>query len=285
MTDPTPEQVVGFMSHLRYRPSRLLWWRVRREAARLRSTAADDAEKNLLWGVETYCSAELHYLDAFRKMAREDFYGAWCLLERAEIDLLFLIENCSGELRRMALWLRDIIEAWQDTFPYTLFFSPEMIIKAWRCSICGEVVDHATPCGHLAGTVYSGVLCTQAITDFEARGVSIVTNPVQKYSVIFPQGKVYDYALPAYIASLLQHAHHPWRGEWGWRDQEHWRFEDVDSGDFCPCRSGLRYGECCLKRGGVRLPHYQVKVAGGFSGPDFVFVTKRDAPQENRPEP
>ena len=77
----------------------------------------------------------------------------------------------------------------QSLFPYKLFTSTEILIKEERCSICGATRNVFKPCGHQKGHVYNGKLCYNTVTRCDIVGLSLVTNPVKKYAVVFQQDK------------------------------------------------------------------------------------------------
>ena len=64
-------------------------------------------------------------------------------------------------------------------FPAQMFFSPGMIIREARCSICGQEYGE---CDHLAGKPYMGELCTREIVHVDLEEVSLVTNPANKHA-------------------------------------------------------------------------------------------------------
>src|SRR4051812_6647847 len=88
-------------------------------------------------------------------------------------------------------------EQWQSLFPYKVFLSPEMVFRA-ECSICGCTIQPRRPCGHIVGEIYKGEPCLRVIKSIDqVLGIALVTNPVQKYSVVFMHdpatGKSHDH--------------------------------------------------------------------------------------------
>ncbi len=64
-------------------------------------------------------------------------------------------------------------------FPPQMFFSPGMIIKEARCSICdAEYGD----CDHIAGKPYMGELCSRLILHVDVEEVSLVDKPANKHA-------------------------------------------------------------------------------------------------------
>jgi rubredoxin len=260
------------------RPSRTFWRELAQKARVRKSGTADAGEKNRLWFVGAYAHATELYLDAYRKMGRGEFYPSWCALENAEHAFARLEEN--PFVSELSVWVRrraDLVALWQSTFPYRHFISPAMIYKRWECSICGKQSTPVDPCGHIPKRVYDGVMCFRRILEAHPREMSIVTDPVQKYSVLQLD---YRYDTVQYVLDLLQGPFHPWSGEWTHKRHPHTKFTDHPHDGACPCDSKLRYAECCLPTEGVRMPHFQLEIAwrpGMPSMDEKVLLPRRDS--------
>lgn len=131
-----------------------------------------------------------------------------------------------------------------------------------------------TPCGHTPGKVYAGECCYRTIKNAQILEVSLVTNPVQKYSVAFIEGSDHDYALVRYVLDHLNGPFHPWEGEWTYKRHGHEHFSHCIPSDDCPCGSGLRYEECCLPADGVRIRHFAMAAAGPVTPTEKVLLIK-----------
>jgi hypothetical protein len=238
------------------RPGRSYWRNLSKTARGRKVITTDEAEKNRLWFVIAFGSGTEKYLSAFRQLRRGEFYKGWCTLEEAEIIFARQEENAFiSDLKPLVEQRAHLIALWQSAFPYRYFVSPGMILKRWACSICGKQGTPVEPCGHVPNRVYGGELCYRRILDFQAREVSIVTEPVQKYSVLQLD---YDYSVVRYVLDHLSGPFHPWSGEWTYKRQPHGHFADRQLDGPCPCDSSLRYSECCRHEVGVKLPHFQM---------------------------
>lgn len=243
------------------KPLKGFWRAISQNARVLKAVAPNSEEKNRLWAVQTCADATALYLDAYRQMARGKFMDGWCTLEQAELGFARLAENVFIEdLTPLIERRAELIALWQSVFPYRYFASPGMRCKKWACSICGRQSTPVDPCGHVPSKVYAGQLCFRIIQEFEPLEISIVTDPVQKYSVLQLD---YDYSVVQYVIDHLSGPFHQWTGEWTYKHHPHSKFADRPHGGPCPCDSKLRYQECCLLTEGVRLPHFQMTVTGG----------------------
>lgn len=220
-------------------------------------------------------------MTAFEQMREGDYYKAWCGLEQVELALHWIALNPTRpEIEALAADHARTVSMWQSVFPYRVFASPAFRHKAWSCSICGKKSTPVRPCGHRVGTVYGGELCVHRITDTEILEISMVRHPVQKYSVLTPSDGEHDFSAVDYVMNHLSRPFHRWFGEWGYRRHDHSRFSDVGLTEPCPCDAGLRYGECCRPKGGVRLRHFAIQVAGNTTYQEGVVssgVKKRSA--------
>lgn len=69
-----------------------------------------------------------------------------------------------------------------------MFMSRESIIKKSKCSICGQEHSLSKSCGHKIGEIYNGEMCLKEVVDMEFLAMALVTNPVDRFTVIFPEG-------------------------------------------------------------------------------------------------
>lgn len=112
---------------------------------------------------------------------------------------------------------------------------------------------------HRPGRVYVGRECFTRITKSEAREVSLVTDLVQKYSVVFTQGgDQHDCAIIAGIADMVAGPFDPWLARWTTALHPHALFDDYSRSGPCPCGSPISYGGCCGPNPGVKRPHLDV---------------------------
>ncbi|ESX45403.1 SEC-C domain-containing protein [Mesorhizobium sp. C416B] len=261
----------------RDRSSRIYWRELAKSAGRPKAITNDPEEKNRLWFIGAFIDGTGLYLEAYRQLRRGHYLDGWCTLEQAELAFARQEDNpFVPELLPYVKQRANLIALWQSTFPYRHFISPGMILKRWACSICGKQSTPVEPCGHTPNRVYAGEFCFRKILEFEPQEMSIVTDPVQKYSVLQLD---YDYSVVRYVLDHLAGPFDEWDGEWTHKRQSHKHFEDRPHEGPCPCGSKLHYSECCLPTDGVRLPHFQIRVAHRTSGvaeDRIVLRSKRD---------
>jgi hypothetical protein len=243
------------------------WDEASASAARLLSHFQAVPSENLAnkaWFVLNTCQYRAKFIEAFNETKVGKFYDAWCNLERVEIGISNLLKNPFCNLKDFGLRdLWGVVTNWQSLYPYAVFFSPEMIIKKEVCSVCEQDVHPWSSCTHLAGRVYGGRLCYRIVKDMTAVSISLVRDPVQKYSVPFitnSDGKTvdhYDYSIVQFLIERLMSPFDKWSFEWTEAYHPHELFGERSPKGPCPCDSGRIYENCCLHKPGVVRPHVQ----------------------------
>ncbi len=150
----------------------------------------------------------------------------------------------------------------QSLYPYRLFISPEILELEKCCSICKKPISIRNPCGHRVGEIYDGEYCHRDVTQCKFLSISMVDDPVQKYSVPFlvdpntgEKNDHYNYSVVEYLVKRWPSPFHDWRVEWTTALHPKEKFGQLGSNDKCPCESGNKYKDCCLERKGILRPH------------------------------
>jgi hypothetical protein len=229
--------------------------------------SGDDALANKAWFLDRTCTSYRMYVGSFEKMKAGQFYNAWCDLERVEIGLASLTHNPIMNVKSFRIPdLAALVTTWQSAFPYKVFLSPGMLYKKKQCSICQTILTPWSDCGHEKGRVYGGRECVTEIMEVEMLEISLVLDPVQKYSVCFagPNGADHhDYSITRFIVERLASPFDRWTLNWTTALHPHDRFGGVSPEGACPCGCGRSYATCCLPTPGIRRPHAQI----GFEKP------------------
>lgn len=210
------------------------------------------------------------YINAFDKIKRKMYRDAWVELEQCEIKCKFIEANSDPQfLERLRIgFIAEKVEKLQSLYPYCVFASPEFIVGYYSCSICDHRIRPRSRCEHKKGKVYNGELCVHIAHDLEFRGVSLVANPVQKYSVVH-NDETLNFSLLDHLFEVLEDAFEEWDAQWTTKAFSIERFSQVDPGGNCPCGSKKSFASCCIEKNEVVLPHV-----------DFVF--SREIPAENQ---
>ncbi|MEI1276780.1 hypothetical protein V6Z05_00490 [Leptospira venezuelensis] len=223
----------------------------------------NEEQSNYVWCIERVLEIYNTYLEAFQLLKEEKFYDAWVLLEQLELEIDFLTPHFGSKMTEYKIEkISRIVKQYQSLYPYKIFFSPEILEIQKRCNICNGIVSIRTPCGHEVGQLYNGEMCIRIIEDAKMLGISVVEEPVQKYSVPFlvdpdtnQRVDQYDYSLVKWVVERLQFPFDNWQTKWSKIRHPHTFFKDRKSGDACPCGSKKSYYLCCLRKKGVLRPH------------------------------
>lgn len=168
------------------------------EQKHLAQLSGNESEANRLWAEQTVVEIHQQFIKMYTLLTDGEYYDAWCLAAQIEVDIRFLSIN-SQKMYDYVKDLGETIRQLQILFPYRVFASYVMDIKQERCSICGKVRSIRGFCGHREGRVYNGELCCNVVEKADFKGVDIVLNPVNKFSVLFPSSSngmldEYDYS-------------------------------------------------------------------------------------------
>jgi hypothetical protein len=244
------------------------WDDIRMKVKALRLTfriAGDDLSANEAWHLESVAQVRGNMCRLFEKMRAGDYRGAWPELEQVEILLDVMLFNAILPDEFAVGELREMVGRWQALYPYQVFASPEMVVRREECSICGEVTSPMRSCKHQPRRVYAGEVCARKITKADIVGLSLVRDPVQKYSVMIPDPDPHDYARVRFLAERVQGPFSRWTMHTVSKLHPHDLFVGWAKSGPCPCDSGDRYADCCLTRPGVALPHDQVSFNEGMT--------------------
>ena len=226
----------------------------------------DEHRSNACWFLETVCETRGRFIDAISAIRDEQYFVAWCELERVEIGLLTLLRNAFLDASEFEIaQLLDLTQSWQKIYPYKWFMSPEILHKSVQCSICLTEVNPWSDCNHEPGIVYNGTFCSHIVTDLEFLSVSIVEDPVQKYSAIHIRKdqsgrdvEIYTYETVRFVIDRLASPFDRFSAKWIKVPHAHELFPNRTPAGPCPCECGRSYASCCMRRNGVLRPHLQI---------------------------
>lgn len=245
--------------------SKISWadwdWTPIRDAIQARRTfvadEGDEESAKRLWVLEAAGYSASRLIDSFKLMKSDRYYEAWCLLEHAEKRSALARRHCAdSEIESFLRLVQERVFWMQKLFPYRHFASPGYTVGKRECGICGERITPRKRCEHRHGEIYHGEICVHVLSEIEVQEVSIVSNPAQKYSVLFLDGKDYDYSVCKFAIARLDSPFNGFTVEQSVRLHPHEHFESVLVDRPCPCgRKEQSYKECCLLKDGVEMPH------------------------------
>lgn len=149
---------------------------------------------NELWAkIQTYNILK-NYMWAYSDLKQKNYIDAWNLLDKIDINLSVVEKNFDLSKLFMLPFLRDIVPKYMKLFPYKFFMSRESVIKSSECSVCHKEFKLRNRCDHTPGKLYLGEVCTRVIKEISIVGISIVTNPVDRNTVLHGKDIYYDYS-------------------------------------------------------------------------------------------
>lgn len=215
----------------------------------------DPLGANRGWHLARVAEVRAIICKVFESFRGEKFLKAWEDLEKIENIIHWMNKNSIIEDVFYINELYISVCGLQSLFPYTVFASPEFIIKKQKCSICNKSTSPLNSCEHIPVMVYNGEMCSRIITEASIASIALVRDPVQKFSVILPEKDPHDYARLRFVIDRLKGPFSRWRLKSTKIRYSHELFADWRPESECPCHSGFPYASCCALESGVILPH------------------------------
>jgi hypothetical protein len=240
-------------------------------------THEDENEASRVWCAQSIAGVQRRFIAAFAKLKDSAFYEAWCEFEHCEIELRNLLEHFTSDESdsHRLLYIQRMVERWQSLYPYKIFLSPEFLKKKIACSICKQRITPRANCGHKKGNLYQGEMCHHVVEEVDLISISLVENPVQRYSVAFlanedgTQRDHYDYGNIKFVVDRVESSFHEWTCEWTTRVVTGSEVTHVPKDHPCLCLSEKKFGECCFNKPAFEVPHLQI---------GFLFPPARNLP-------
>ena len=98
-------------------------------------------------------------------------------------------------------------------------------------------------------------MCGRVITKSEFLEISVVRNPVQKYSVAL--GQPYNYGAIHYVINGLASPWHAWEYQRSKVETGDSLYAGISRNDPCPCGSGMKFKRCCIDKTKTR-DHFEI---------------------------
>lgn len=218
--------------------------------------AGDQTAAKETWCLEQTYKVIRHFMTGYKCLQEGRQFDAWNEFDRADIEFSFLRQHLDYSGYISLVFIEEYIPRFQKLFPYRHFLSRESIVKSESCSVCGRKVTLRNSCGHQVGEIYNGEQCFRNIDEFEFKGESIVTNPFDKYTVLFPEGLEYNYHV---LDSLIKHLDSPFE-KWELHILKELKseYQGVGRNQPCPCGTGKKYKKCCRVTGEAHYDHYKI---------------------------
>ncbi len=212
-----------------------------------------------IWILETICSINNGYMDAFQGLYSKNYFQAWNTFNQIDIKISFLVKHFDITSNDFQIQLiSDQVHKFQELFPYVHFFSREAIVKKRICSICKQERSIWENCQHVVGDIYNGELCGSEVMDLEVIGFVIVENPFDKYAVLMPAKEEMEYNYKG-LEMLMSELNDPFE-KWDISTvlETKPEYKNIGRNDICPCNSNQKYKNCCLKSGKDKFPHKRI---------------------------
>ena len=216
----------------------------------------DEKLANSYWAEIEAINVNILFIEAFDNLKNKNYRRSWELLERCEINCKFIIMNSEVEFqeRKRILYIEETIKKLQSLYPYCVFVSPGFTVSYYSCGICGHKIKPRSRCDHKKGKLYNGKLCLHEGHGMEFLEISIVSKPVQKYSVLHDDSTL-DFSILEYLINILDYPFEQWSFEKTRMAFPREKFDLLSGKDKCPCQSGSLFKSCCFEKDDIEIPH------------------------------
>jgi hypothetical protein len=217
----------------------------------------NEAIANEIWCLETISEIQQSYISAFNSIKNGKHFDAWHSYDAIDINLSFLRKHLdySNNLYNLE-FIEEYSRKFQRLFPYQFFMSREAVIKKESCSICGKINTIRNRCEHEVGELYMGEMCSRVVEDVEFLALAIVTNPFDKYTVLFPEEMEYNYEALDILFKGLNTPYDRWSLEIEKRLKP--KFIGAQRNAPCPCGSDKKYKKCCYGTKSELMDHNKI---------------------------
>ena len=220
-------------------------------------TENNETLANEIWCLEKTSEIQQSYISAFKSIKEGEHFDAWRSYDAIDINLSFLRKHFDYRNNLYNLeFIEEYTRKFQKLFPYQFFMSRETVIKKESCSICGRINTVRSRCEHEVGELYMGEMCSRKVEDLEFLGMAIVTNPFDKYTVLFPQDMEYNYEALNILFKGLNTPYDRWILEIEKRIKQ--EFVGAQRNAPCPCGSGKKYKKCCYRTETELMDHNKI---------------------------
>ena len=212
--------------------------------------------RNKIWYLKNIFLIKSSFLNIFKLLKFDlEHEKAWNLIETTQLVINNIENNPFLPKEDFNIeYIKETLDKFEVLFPYHLFCSREMLIKKSKCSICGEISSIRNFCGHIPGKVYNGDYCSKIILDADWICIAIVENPVDKYSIMTPENKEYDYSC---INTLIKNLDNPYEKFTLKKHKIYVNKPKQKRNDPCWCQSGKKYKKCHLEKDTIGT-HYEL---------------------------
>lgn len=217
----------------------------------------DEDEANKYWYWKSTLLVKQNYFKVFELMKNNKFEESWNMLEMMEKQINIMLDNIGDCVDNFGVkYIQEKVNYLQKLFPYSLFFSREMVVLEAHCSICEKKNTIREGCQHIPGKLYMGKICQRIITKADLIGVSIVSNPKDKYAIAHINKKEYNYELLQYFLANIDDPYDDFVVEESYVLKV--EYQGIDDNSLCPCGSETAYKDCCKGTKRERIIHKNI---------------------------
>jgi uncharacterized protein YchJ len=198
----------------------------------------------------------------FKYLNEKKYRESWLKLQDIFDDIRNVCRFTNENYRFELLHISELLKKYEELYPFTVFSSPEYIIKKSKCTIC-EKSKLSLECMHITGNIYWGKLASEIIEEADIRAIAVVPNPKDKRLYLEASDKNISendrfIKLQKFLSIKLSFLQL-------FNIQSYITYKNNDSikkngrNDKCSCGSGLKYKNCCLNKQQYPFTNYVIE--------------------------
>jgi len=224
-------------------------------------TTAAEILLNDLFLMERLAALLNKYALYWNSVQLKQFSESWSLLQDIQDSLRTLFRFGRDSNAAILKWIEKQTGDLEILYPYKIFASAEMVYSSLECSICGIDMSDSK-CPHIAGNLYNGKFACGIIRDvIDFQGVALVENPLDKRCVVTIPNQSPSFKRIAFLGNALsERTLNPLSFAGASERVKKIQLDQANIGRnaLCPCRSGKKFKNCCLKKGYIEGKHIDI---------------------------
>lgn len=142
----------------------------------------------------------------------------------------------------------ELLENYEQLYPFSVFFSTEFVITKSHCSICGESMQSLS-CPHRRNQLYRGEIAMEIVDEIrELQAVCLVNNPEDKKCVLESiNGKSLSFRMLEDFLNLNLPKLQCFSIEKTVERKFNQDLKNIGRNSPCICGSGMKFKKCCGK--------------------------------------
>lgn len=182
------------------------------------------------------------------RLSLKDYRGSWDSLQDC-LDCARFVGRFTPVGHRLDIpGIVELLEDYEQLYPFSVFISTEYVITKSHCSICGESMQSLS-CPHRRNQLYRGEIAMEIVDEIrELQAVCLVNNPEDKKCVLESvNGKPPSFRMLEDFLNLSLPRLQCFSIEKTVERKFNQDLKNIGRNSPCICGSGMKFKKCCGK--------------------------------------